>query len=83
MFNEELILKLRICSSESEINNIFESYDISSLEDKIRFLNESMYNPETFYSLDTISNDNKLKLTIEIFLMKDWKLNETYEKAGF
>lgn len=83
MSNEELISKLRRCSSESEINEIFESYSISSLEDKICFLNKSMYNPEIFYSLDTISDDDKLKLTIEIFLMKDWKLNESYEKAGF
>ena len=75
MSNEELISKLRRCSSESEINEIFESYSISSLEDKICSLNKSMYNPEIFYSLDTISDDDKLKLTIEIFLMKDWKLN--------
>lgn len=84
MFNEDsFIEELRSCATKDDILKLFDKNNISNIEKKIKYLNKSMYNPETFYSSGDLDNEDKLDLTIEIFLMKDWKINEYYEKAGF
>lgn len=81
--NEDIIINgLRACKSRDDINELFKIHNITETSKKIELLNESMYSPETFYSSGDINEEDKLDLTIEIFLMDDWRLNERYEKAG-
>ena len=81
--NESIIINaLRACKSRDDINDLFKIHNITKTNKKIELLNESMYSPETFYSSGDINEEDKLDLTIEIFLMNDWRLNERYEKAG-
>ncbi|WP_300712538.1 hypothetical protein [uncultured Brachyspira sp.] len=81
--NKNIIVNgLRACKSRDDINDLFKIHDITKTNKKIELLNESMYSPETFYSSGDINEEDKLDLTIEIFLMDDWRLNERYEKAG-
>jgi len=45
-------------------------------------LNDSMGNPQTFFSSDKISVDDEYELTIQMFLTGSWKLSEYYERLG-
>ncbi|MDA0065073.1 hypothetical protein OFS07_02085 [Brachyspira hyodysenteriae] len=84
MFNEnKLIEELRSCDDKKSIIELFKNNNIADTAKQIEYLNKSMYSPRTFLFFRNLDSKDKLDLTIEIFLMKDWKINEYYEKAGF
>lgn len=41
-----------------------------------------MGNPETFFSAQSLSIDDKYELTIQMFLTMSWKLSKYYKRIG-
>lgn len=76
-----IINDLRECKSETEINAIFEKYNIVDIKDKIKYLKEAVFNP--ILSRQDIDIETELNIWIEVLLMGDWKLNYLYKKLGF
>ena len=72
---------LKGCSSRESIENTFNLYKISEKAERIDKLNTCMGNPETFFSSEKISVDDKYELTIQMFLTESWKLAELYDRV--
>ena len=73
---------LKECGSEESIEEIFRLHQVLDTKERIEKLNECMGNPQTFFSSDELSNDQKYDLTIRMFLTKSWKLAEYYNRMG-
>jgi hypothetical protein len=73
---------LKECSSRESIENIFNLFGIDDKSGRVGRLNDCMGNPQTFFSSDNISVDDKYELTIQMFLTGSWKLSEYYERLG-
>jgi len=84
--NEErdniVIGALKGCSSRESIEDIFTLFKIDDKTVRIDKLNDSMGNPQTFFSSNKISVDDEYELTIQMFLTGSWKLSEYYERLG-
>ena len=81
--NETIIIAaLREGKDKKDILKVFKDYKKNTINEQISLLEKSMYNPQTFYSSGKINKNDELDLTIDIFLMGDWKINEYYDKAG-
>lgn len=76
-----IIDDLRGCKSETEINTVFEKYNIVDIKDKIKHLKEAVFNP--ICSRQDLDLETELAIWIEVLLMGDWKLNYLYQKLGF
>ena len=80
---EKIIIgALKECASKAAIEDTFERYGITDAGDRIDKLNRCMGSPQTFFSSDKISEQEKYGLTIQMFLTMAWKLNELYDRMG-
>ena len=73
---------LKECSSRDSIEDTFKLFSIDDKTERIDRLNVCMGSPQTFFSSDKISVEEKYELTIQMFLTKSWKLSEYYERLG-
>jgi len=73
---------LKECGSKESIENVFNLFGINDKADRISRLNDCMGNPQTFFSSDNISVEEKYELTIQMFLTGSWKLSEYYKRLG-
>ena len=80
--NKIIVGALKECGSRSSIEEIFNLHDISGKEERVGLLNECMGNPQTFFSQEHVSENDRYELTIQMFLTKSWKLRAYYERMG-
>lgn len=81
--DERLIAILRKSTTEFEVEDSFIKFNVSSCEDKIKYLNEAMYSPQTFYSAGSeLPLEQRYALALQMFLAGTWKLYTYYEKLG-
>jgi hypothetical protein len=73
---------LKGCSSRVSVENTFKLYKIDDKSERILKLNTCMGDPQTFFSSDNVSIDDKYELTIQMFLTESWKLSEIYDRIG-
>jgi len=73
---------LKGCGSRDSIEETFRLYQIKEIPERIKKLNICMGNPQTFFSSDKITTDDKYELTIQMFLTESWKLAEIYDRMG-
>ena len=73
---------LRECGSRESIEDTFKLFGIGGKTERIDKLNDCMGNPQTFFSSDNVSLDDKYELTIQMFLTESWKLSEYYKRLG-
>jgi hypothetical protein len=73
---------LKECGSKEMIEDIFSRFNIDDKAERINRLNECMGKPDTFFSSDKLSVEEKYELTIQMFLTKSWKLNAYYDRMG-
>jgi len=79
---EAAIAAIRTCKTRESLDQMLERFDITDPQKTIIYLNKSMYDPETFFSCESIAVDDKLEFTKQVFLTGSWKLNEHYERMG-
>jgi hypothetical protein len=80
--NKIVIGALKECTTRVSLEETFKLYNITDTQQRIDKLNQCMGNPQTFFSSDEISIDDKYELTIQMFLTMSWKLNEIYDRMG-
>ena len=80
--NNIVVGALKGCSSRESIENTFRLYQIDEKTERINKLNNCMGDPQTFFSSDKVSTDDKYELTIQMFLTGSWKLAELYDRMG-
>jgi hypothetical protein len=80
--NKIVIGALKECTARASLEETFKLYNITDVEERIDKLNRCMGNPQTFFSSDKISINDKYELTIQMFLTMSWKLNEIYDRIG-
>ena len=73
---------LKGCGSKESIEDVFALFQIGDKTERIVKLNDSMGNPQTFFSSNEISIEDKYELTVQMFLTGSWKLSEYYERLG-
>ena len=73
---------LKECSSRESIEDTFSLFQIGDKKARVGRLNDSMGNPQTFFSSDKISVDDEYELTVQMFLTGSWKLSEYYNRLG-
>ena len=81
--NDKIIVgALKECGSRESIENTFTLFGIGDKACRVTRLNDCMGNPQTFFSSDNISVEDKYELTIQMFLTGSWKLSEYYKRLG-
>ena len=73
---------LKGCGSRESIEDTFQRYQINEKSERIKRLDVCMGSPQTFFSSDKISVEDKYELTIQMFLTESWKLLEIYDRIG-
>ena len=73
---------IKQCSTRKSIEDTFKLYKIEEKEERILKLNECMGNPETYFSSEKVSIDEKYELTLQMFLTASWKLVALYDRMG-
>ena len=81
--DERLINALKPCISKELIEDTFKIFEIEDILEKIDYLNKCMGNPQTFFSCGTPENEEKYELTIQMFLVRAWELNDLYNQLTF
>jgi hypothetical protein len=75
--------ELAECKSKASVEALWETHNITTYEDKIKALRESMGSPITFYlpgkAFDAAS---EYASELAIFLLGKWRIIELYKKAG-
>jgi hypothetical protein len=74
---------LKECGTRELVEDVFSRFQIDHKADRIASLNECMGNPQTFFSADLVSEEDKYELTVQMFLAGSWKLKEYYDRMGF
>ena len=84
--NEEkdkiIVGALKECGSKESIEETFDLYKIDEKTERINKLNNCMGDPQTFFSSEKITVDDKYELTIQMFLTGSWKLAAIYDRIG-
>ncbi len=74
---EELKIKVlgegaRNMSTAEELNDLFNTFDVSDIDDKITILKHAMYAEEAFYT-PGMDKEQILELEMDVFLTGDWR----------
>jgi hypothetical protein len=78
-----IVSALKACTTRKFIEDTFARFDVDVLDERTDMLNESMGNPQTFFSSgDSVSIEDKYELTMQMFLTMSWKMNDLYERMG-
>jgi uncharacterized protein YaaN involved in tellurite resistance len=79
---EAAIAAIRTCKTTDSLNHMLNRFEMTDAQDIVNCLNECMYNPETFFSSQPLTIEDKLEFTKQIFLTGTWRLNEYYDRMG-
>lgn len=78
-----IIGALQGAKEKHQVEKVFDNYNISSCEEKIKYLEEAMYNPKVFFSSGDISDiEVKYKTILDVFIIGKWRIYDLYKKAG-
>ncbi len=55
-----------------ELNDLFNTFDVSGIDDKIAILKHAMYAEEVFYT-PGMNKEQILELEMDVFLTGDWR----------
>jgi hypothetical protein len=75
-----IIGALKECLSRQSVEETFDLYGITDIQERIDKLNRCMGSPQTFFTPPDPSLEDRYEMTIQIFLTRSWKLNELYER---
>jgi hypothetical protein len=81
-FDEIMVGALEKCKSRESIEDVFNRFQVTGSEDKMKRLTETMGNPQTFFGSQSLSIEDKYELTVQMFLTMSWKLSEYYKRIG-
>jgi hypothetical protein len=73
---------LKECTTRVSIEDTFNRYEITDIQERVDKLNQCMGDPQTFFSSGKVSLKETYELTIQMFLTMSWKLNEIYDRIG-
>jgi hypothetical protein len=73
---------LKECTTRASIEDTFDRYEITDIQERINKLNRCMGDPQTFFSSGKVSLEETYELTIQMFLTMSWKLNDIYDRIG-
>jgi hypothetical protein len=73
---------LKECTTRASIEDTFDRFNITDIQERIGKLNQCMGDPQTFFSSGKVSLEETYELTIQMFLTMSWKLNEIYDRMG-
>jgi len=79
---EAAIAAIRTCKNRKDLDDMLRQFGVTEINEAIVFLNECMYNPQTFASPKKISLEDELEFNKQIFLTGTWRLNDYYERMG-
>lgn len=81
MENKDVLIgAIRACKTRESLDDTLSRYNVENPQQAIDFLNESMYSPETFFSSNAVTVEEKLEFTKQVFLTGTWRLNEYYDQ---
>jgi hypothetical protein len=78
----DIMKEIRACKSRDKLMPILERISGGDKELRIKYLNDAMYNPMTFFSNPNLKTEETYELTIQVFLSREWELHELYKKMG-
>jgi len=76
---EAAIAAIRTCKTVDALNDMLRQFEVMRPQEIVLFLNECMYNPQTFSSLEPITDEDEAEFAKQIFLTGTWRLNEYYD----
>ena len=76
---EAAIAAIRTCKDGETLNYMLNQFEVLRPEEIITFLNECMYNPQTFNSAEPDTIEDEAEFTKQIFLTGTWRLDEYYD----
>ncbi len=62
----------RKMSTAEELNGLFNTFDVSGIDDKIAILKHAMYAEEVFYT-PGMDKEQIFELEMDVFLTGDWR----------
>lgn len=81
--DKRVVVSLRESDTKEKVEDTFKTFNISKTEDKIKYLDMAMYDPQVFYSSgEKTALEHKYELALQMFLDGSWKLYSYYEKLG-
>ena len=82
--DDRLIVSLRETTTRENVEDSFNKFSVTDLNEKIAYLDKAMYSPQVFYSSgENTRIEDRYELALQIFLKGSWKLQEYYAKLGF
>jgi hypothetical protein len=79
---EGAIAAIRTCRTRDSLDEMLGRFGITGAENTIDYLNECMYNPQTFFAAKPLTVEDELEFTKQIFLTGTWRLNDYYDRMG-
>jgi hypothetical protein len=79
---EAAIAAIRTCRTRDSLDEMFNRFEITGAQNTIDYLNECMYNPQTFFASKPITIEDELEFTKQVFLTGTWRLNDYYDRMG-
>ena len=77
---DKAVEAIRKCQIRADLDKNLEPLGLTDIE-KIDCLNKCMYNPITNFSEgDSLSDQDKLEITKQMFLAGAWRLKEIYDR---
>jgi hypothetical protein len=84
LMDERLIVSLRETRTRENVEDSFNKFSVTDLNEKMEYLEKAMYSPLVFYSSgENTSLEDRYELALQVFLKGSWKLQEYYAKLGF
>ena len=79
---EAAIAAIRTCKTQKSLDDMLARFELTDSKEIINCLNQCMYSPKRFFSSSSVSVEDDLELTKQIFLAGTWRLNEFYDRMG-
>jgi len=79
---EAAVAAIRTCKTLDSLNDMLARFELTDSREIIDCLNESMYNPDRYFSANNVTIEEDLELTKQIFIAGTWRLNEFYNRMG-
>ena len=78
------IAAVRTCRTRESLEEMLARFEgeIGDAQETIAFLNECMYSPQIFYTMEPTSIEDALEFTKQTFLTGTWRLHEYYVRMG-
>jgi len=76
------IAAIRTCKTRETLDKMLKKFEVTDGQETVDYLNECMYNPQTFFSSEPITIEEEAEFTKQVFLTGTWRLNEYYDRLG-